>query len=73
MLSCFAHAFPARDVESSDDLFVVKTESELLNLVHAIPHYEKSTPYSFHRFGGGHGGYGSTHKFQRSLPLGPRP
>ena len=64
---------PARDVETSGDLGVVKTESDLLNLGHDNPHYEKSDAYNFPCFGCGHDSYGRTHKFQRSLALGSRP
>jgi hypothetical protein len=64
MLSCFVRAFPGAGVETSDDFDVVKSESDLLNLGHDNPHYEKSTAYSFPCFGCGHGGYGGTAKFQ---------
>jgi hypothetical protein len=61
MLSCFARAFPARDVENSGDLGVVKTESDLLNLGHETLHYKKPNAYSYPCFGCSHGGYGGTH------------
>ena len=60
MLSCFARAFPARDVETSGDLGVVKTESALLNLVHDNPHYENSDAYDFRRFCGRNHDHGGT-------------
>ena len=39
MLSCFARAFPAREVETSGELGVVKTESNLINLGNETLHY----------------------------------
>jgi hypothetical protein len=60
MLSCFARASQARGGEINCDFGVVKTESDLLNLVHETLHYEKSDVYNFHCFGCCHGSYGST-------------
>jgi hypothetical protein len=51
----------ARGVESSGNLYVVKTESELLNLGHETLHYEKPNSYNIHCFGCCHDGYGGTH------------
>ena len=63
MLSCFARAFLGADVENSGDLNVVKTESELLNVLHETLHYEKPDVYNVPCFGCCNGGYGSTYKF----------
>jgi hypothetical protein len=63
MLSCFARAFPAREVENSGNFGVVKTKSDLLKPGHETLHYEKHDVYNVPCFGCCHGSYGSTHKF----------
>lgn len=49
----------ARDVESSGDFDVVKTESGLLNLSHDNQPYEKSDVYDFRHFRWRNHNYGS--------------